>query len=202
VTPTELALATNHRQNQVALEAATALQLVDLFRRLVDPADLAQTSVAWVPVAMNVVEDSHRRSNALARAYIRTALLARLGTSPSGRLPQPSVVADALRTSLLFRGPGIISRALARGGDITTAFRLATAEQARAGSRHALNGGRQTVDAYVAGERAAGWRRITAASACSFCSMLAGRGAIYSEATVGFQAHDGCNCQPGIEYRA
>lgn len=202
MTPTELALARNHRQNQTALEAALSIQLVDLFQRLVEPEDIARSSVAWVPVAMNVVADGHRRSNALARAYIRTALLATVGTLPGGTLPQPGLVDDAVRTSLLLRGPGIITRAMARGTDIDAAFRLAATEQARAGSRHALNGGRDTIDQHVATNQALGWRRITAASACSFCSMLAGRGAVYSEATVGFQAHDGCNCQPGIEVRA
>lgn len=201
MTPLELELAQTHRQNQTRLEAQVSLQLVGLFQQMVEPEDLAATTRSWLPVAMTVVDDAHRQSNTIARSYIEVALQTRLGAQP-GRLPRPTTVADAVRTSLFVRGPGIVGRARARGMDIDSAFRMATAEQARAGSRHALNGGRQTIDEYVASDRRAGWRRVTASTACSFCSLLAGRGAVYSEATVGFQAHDGCNCQPAIEFSA
>lgn len=38
------------------------------------------------------------------------------------------------------------------------------------------------------------YRRITSGTACAFCRMLAGRGAVYSENTGRFQAHDHCAC--------
>lgn len=41
---------------------------------------------------------------------------------------------------------------------------------------------------------AVGWQR-QAAGGCSFCVMLAGRGAVYSEATADFASHDHCQCQ-------
>lgn len=42
--------------------------------------------------------------------------------------------------------------------------------------------------------RADGWQR-TGVGECDFCNMLIGRGAVYTEATVDFGAHDHCNCQ-------
>lgn len=44
---------------------------------------------------------------------------------------------------------------------------------------------------------ARGWRRIGFGGSCSFCSMLLGRGAVYTEASADFPAHDHCNC--GVE---
>lgn len=50
---------------------------------------------------------------------------------------------------------------------------------------------------------AVGWMRV-GAGACDFCRMLIARGAVYTEETVNFGAHDHCNCQaapkwPGAE---
>ncbi|QCB93306.1 hypothetical protein [Cellulomonas shaoxiangyii] len=42
--------------------------------------------------------------------------------------------------------------------------------------------------------QAVGWKRITRPGACSFCRMLAGRGAVYREATAHFASHGSCNC--------
>lgn len=42
---------------------------------------------------------------------------------------------------------------------------------------------------------AVGWKRITRGSAsCSFCRMLAARGAVYRKDTATFAAHDDCMC--------
>lgn len=41
---------------------------------------------------------------------------------------------------------------------------------------------------------AQGWQRIARPGACYFCQMLAGRGAIYTEASVDFASHDDCLC--------
>ena len=41
-----------------------------------------------------------------------------------------------------------------------------------------------------------GYRRVTSGNACAFCSMLASRGAVYSQRGASFEAHDGCSCSP------
>ncbi|MCM8548894.1 hypothetical protein [Streptomyces sp. STCH 565 A] len=57
-------------------------------------------------------------------------------------------------------------------------------DQSRSAVRGAVRRDRQAV----------GWARSAALGACSFCKLLATRGMVYRQDTVGFQAHDGCNC--------
>lgn len=45
-----------------------------------------------------------------------------------------------------------------------------------------------------------GWQRFAREGACKFCRMLAGRGAVYTEATVRFAAHGSCHCVAGPSY--
>lgn len=40
---------------------------------------------------------------------------------------------------------------------------------------------------------ARGWQRVGVGK-CDFCQMLLGRGAVYTEDTADFPAHDNCNC--------
>lgn len=46
---------------------------------------------------------------------------------------------------------------------------------------------------------AVGWKRV-GLGRCDFCRMLIGRGAVYTEATADFEAHDNCNCSPAPEW--
>lgn len=45
----------------------------------------------------------------------------------------------------------------------------------------------------IADPSAVGWQRVGVGD-CNFCAMLIGRGAVYSEATADFEAHDHCQC--------
>lgn len=54
--------------------------------------------------------------------------------------------------------------------------------------------GRDTVmRSSIEDPQAIGWQRVTSGG-CGFCQMLASRGAVYSESTVRFGAHDNCRC--------
>lgn len=60
--------------------------------------------------------------------------------------------------------------------------------------RHVANADRLTVvTASVQDRRARGWRRV-GTGRCDFCQMLLSRGAVYTEATADFEAHDHCGC--------
>lgn len=60
--------------------------------------------------------------------------------------------------------------------------------------RIVANADRQTVLRSVSLDpHGKGWQRITAGG-CSFCQMLAGRGAVYTEASADFLSHDRCHC--------
>ena len=54
---------------------------------------------------------------------------------------------------------------------------------------------RLTVASNSIDDRAAkGWRRVGDGNSCEFCSMLLGRGAVYTEASADFSSHDHCGC--------
>jgi hypothetical protein len=56
------------------------------------------------------------------------------------------------------------------------------------------NAGRDTVTgSSIADPKARGWARDGAGD-CAFCSMLIDRGAVYSEDSADFEAHDHCQC--------
>lgn len=60
--------------------------------------------------------------------------------------------------------------------------------------RRIADAGRDTVrDSSIADPSARGWQR-EGVGGCGFCTMLIGRGAVYSEASVGFASHDHCSC--------
>lgn len=46
-----------------------------------------------------------------------------------------------------------------------------------------------------------GWQRVGDGSSCEFCSMLIGRGAVYTEATADFTSHDHCGCSAAPAWR-
>jgi len=50
-------------------------------------------------------------------------------------------------------------------------------------------------------EEAIGWSRVARPGACKFCTMLAAKGAVYTEATVDFAAHGNCHCATRPEFR-
>lgn len=103
--------------------------------------------------------------------------------------------APRVQASLAVTGPVSIKRAMMRGVNLDEAVEVAGGRTAAAGMRHALTGGRQTIIHSVADDHAArGWRRVASGKACEFCSMLAGRGAVYGPDTGHFAAHDGCSC--------
>jgi hypothetical protein len=67
--------------------------------------------------------------------------------------------------------------------------------------RRIANFSRLTVSRSAVEDPAArGWQRV-GTPRCDFCRMLIGRGAVYSEATADFEAHDHCNCAAAPAWR-
>lgn len=50
------------------------------------------------------------------------------------------------------------------------------------------------VQSSLADPAAQGWARVGVGGSCEFCTMLIGRGEVYSDTTVAFRTHDHCNC--------
>lgn len=61
-------------------------------------------------------------------------------------------------------------------------------------SKYVLAPARQTVaQSAIRDPGSRGWARVTSGG-CDFCLLLAGRGAVYSEASADFESHAHCNC--------
>lgn len=97
--------------------------------------------------------------------------------------------------SLRVTGPVEFKRHMALTGDPGRSRAVMAKTLHASSSRLVLAGERDTVMGTVrASDVIVGWRRVVDADPCAFCALLASRGATYSKATVGFQAHDGDEC--------
>lgn len=183
-----------HRLAQARLGAATVQQLLDVWT-ILDVGAIDATAPRWLRVASTVVEARFRHSTKITADYLRAYRALELGTL-SGFEPVLAVFDQTrVSTSLSVTGPISLKSAMARGVDIVHAADTAKARSAAAGMRQALTGGRDSLTATVAADpRALGYARVTSGKACEFCSSLAARGAVYSDDTVHFDAHDGCSC--------
>ena len=197
-TATGRRLTEQHRLAQLALEVATIAQLRRIWGSL-DPNRLEATTTGWLTAALAIIATQHQASTLIASRYFQAFRVAEVGAVFRGLLPEPEFNRRAAAASLIVSGPVRLRKATE--ATLPRFEQIAETEVARAGSRHAVNGGREVVrGASLADPRARGWARITSAKACRFCSLLAGRGAVYSEATVDFQAHDGCHCHAEPAY--
>lgn len=109
-------------------------------------------------------------------ARAKAGVAGRFGAIPA-RLPDPGV-------------PGLIGWASREATSMDTLLALI----AGGVQKRIANASRLTVTgSSLADPRADGWQR-TGVGECDFCAMLIGRGAVYSESTVDFGAHDNCHC--------
>lgn len=192
-----------HRLAQSKVGARTVQQMLAAWP-LLDLDDLDGTFERWLRVVLPLVQVNRRTSAALAANYLMTFRVLELGVDapPAPPVLAPAAPAEAVTTSMLVTGPAAIRAALARKVPVQRAMATAASTSSRSAMRHVLNGGRETIDRSVADDQSAlGWARATSAKACHFCAMLAARGPVYSETTVGFHAHDGCSCSAEPVYR-
>jgi hypothetical protein len=191
------------RAAQLRLAARTIAQL-RLVWGLLDPDELDETFQRWLRVAVPVVQTNRAASARLAAAYLAAFRRAELGSLEGLPVVMAAPVdVKAVTTSLLVTGPWSVKKAMTRGVDLARAVDIAEARSAAAAMRHVLDGGRDTTLGTVAADRQAlGWARVASANACAFCAMTASRGPDYgSEASAGFEAHDGCQCGAEPVYR-
>lgn len=123
-------------------------------------------------------------------------------------------VAQALEVT----GPVAFKTNMARSGSTDQALGAMRTRLTGSTRRLAMAGGRNTTMATIyASPAIVGYQRVARGGACDFCSMLAGRGAVYltreraaevgrsgrirGTRMVGESYHDGCNCEPEPIYR-
>ncbi len=161
---------------------------------LLDRSEIDAAFPSWSRLVASLVQRDRARVAGLASAYLKAA------RAESGVPGSALVVAATAITVPQFDAS---LSTTARSGYLA-ALRFYPPEQAAnvsavrtagAMGRLVLNGGRDTVTGSLALDpRGQGWRRVIAPSACDFCVLLAGRGAVYSAETALFSAHDHCAC--------
>ena len=192
-----------HRLAQARLGAETVRSTFAAFP-LLDGEDLDGTFERWLRAVLPIIQTQRSTSARLAANYLTTFRALELGVTGERIAPVLAEAApiQAVTTSMIVTGPAAVKSNVGRGMALQTAMQTAQATAARAAMRHVLNGGRETITATTRNDRRArGWQRVTSGRACSFCSLLATRGAVYGEDTADFQAHDGCSCSAEPVYR-
>lgn len=193
------ALTAEHRRQQLALRAVTTRDLLTLWP-VWDPNNRA-TWERFLILAMTLVRLRNGQSAGLAAGYYRRFREA------EGITGGPTVVlAEApndaqMIAALTATGLAGTYRAIGRGFSLPAALQSGFVQAAGSAGRLVLGGGRETVvQSAGADPRSGKWARVTSGSPCQFCSMLEGRGAVYTENTADFEAHDHCACSAEPEF--
>jgi hypothetical protein len=154
---------------------------------LLDVTDLARTVPLWIATVGALVHHYALGSAAVAGTFY---LALRDASGIGGRFTV--AYADPPSRELMAASLGFATNSLYGVSEWDTFGTVADG----VAQRLAVDTGRQTVlDSVSRDGKAKGWQRETAGG-CDFCEMLASRGAVYSEDTAGFEAHDHCRCFP------
>ena len=204
----EAAVADAYRLQQVLIAATLTRDLVRLLKAMFDPADPGP-SWAATRLAVAALIRSRRQQSADLAARFYPQLRSVAGVhGPVATAPPIGLPDDRLMTNIDVTGIGMYQRALKAGTSPEQAVDRAAVTLSGTASRLALEGGRSVAAETAQGDaEAIGWMRVTDGDPCSWCAMLASRGAAYkSAATAGgrknadfvgggqFKFHDHCGC--------
>ncbi len=195
-TPRGGRLTTAYRAQQLAAQAGSIRQLVVLWRA-VDVTNLSGTIDVFSQAAALLAGRGYDASAESAAAYITSFREAEIGAGIEARIakrPTQGFLAGQLRGAAL---SGIIDARRA-GKSLDFAGGQGLIRTIGSLGKLILAGGRNTITGTVkADKQALGWMRATSSDPCTFCRMLASRGATYkTERSADFQPHDHCACTP------
>lgn len=193
-----------HRIAQIDLGEDTIRDVEAAWKLLLDPKRIEATFPDYFETAFAVLDRDHVKSSALASTYLEAFHSAEgFETKPLDLRHANDLAVEQAMNSLFFTGPVQIRYGVSKmGRTVDHAAEVALSQALRASKRLSLQGGRKTITRTSQATRAIkGVARVTDASPCYFCAMLASRGAVYkSEQTASFNPHDGCGCEPEPVY--
>lgn len=166
-------------------------------------ADVADIDRWWDQISPRMLAEILAGQSALARlARVYLAAHARI----EGLVVRPAVwrpSREQVVISTRVAGPVAFKRHMALSGSANASVRTMADQLEGAGQRLALEGDRGTTMRTIQDSgRLVGYRRVAGRpEPCPFCLMLISRGAVYSQQTAAFQAHDRCWCTPEPLYR-
>lgn len=185
-------------QRTIAQRAALAIQ--KLWLSLIDPLHFSDSWNRLSPVVNGIISTHYELTAAdAAQYYANSRVLAGLPhMAVPGQRPDEAYI-DTVTGAM---GPGQFYHFLGENNDADLSSSMASSALQGASTRMVMLGGRDTVTtAAVLDPVALGWERVIQPGSCGFCAMLAGRGAVYKEATAGFRAHDHCHCVSRVVFR-
>lgn len=169
-----------------------------------DPDDVDTSWPALLVALTAITRTRHARAVALATDYLEDVRAAwGLAPDPTVLRPARPPDDDTLAGALTLRGPIATKKAQARRDSRGASAAVALVRIVGGVTALALEGDRRTVADTVADDpAAAGWRRVTDASPCKFCSDIRAQGVIAaSDRGASFPAHDHCGCTAAPVYR-
>ena len=187
------ALTAAYRRESLTLRAGTIRSMQAVWPAL-DWNRLDETFPAWLAATRGLVERDHAKAAQMAGLYVEAL---RRAEKAAGSATVQLATLDPERASTALRVTSLVAlkRSAVAGVPGAQAKAHAFVQASGAATRLVLDGGRDTIRETVAADsEARGWQRVGSGRSCSFCSMLLGRGAVYTEATADFASHDHCAC--------
>lgn len=208
-------LTEEHRLAQLAIGARAALNSEALWQ-LLDPLDIDGSRARWVAASTHAAELTFNTSVTAASLYVTSYQAVEVPGSDRVVL-QPRFDKRRVARDLDLAGPQYVKSLIGRGYSPHEAKQYAHSRILGVGRKHAMDGGRGLIDSTASNDRRSiGYRRVTGPDPCTFCAMLASRGAVFgsqrqhsvysSEETALLRASDGqkyhlhCNCSAEIVY--
>lgn len=194
-------LTVQHRQRQIQLRAGVLRELMAIWRA-VDPTNLRGTIDPFTRAAAVLARAGFEDSAGLAVEYYRRFREAEGVTGGVTIIPPDPPSRDDAGS--LLRGAALagIINGRRRGFSVQAAAQNGLVKTSGSMSNLVLGASRQVVTSATAADpRSTGqWRRVAGGDACPFCTMLEGRGAVFSARTADFEAHDHCACTAEPEF--
>lgn len=208
-------LTDEHRLAQLSIGANAAIISGALWSML-DPYDLDRSRGNWLEASLRAARMQFNQSSSVADSYV-TSYQAVEALDGSGIVVQPRFDPARIGRDLDLAGPQYIKALIGQGYDPESAHAYAMSRMQGISQKHAMSGGRGLIEnSNNQDRRAIGYRRVTGPDPCTFCSMLASRGAHFgaqkahsvyrSEETALISSADGgkyhihCQCTAEIVY--
>lgn len=207
-TPEGKLLTDLHRRQQLALRASVVRDVMKLW-----PAwqpSKPDSYQAFERAMVLLVQSRSVQSAALAAHYAEMFRAAESPVHQAVRTVSLAAVRDEekIKAAIGATTRGTVYKALAAGQKYEAVMSNALVNVSGTVSRDVLAGGRDTIFAeQIRDPRALGVARITGASPCAFCAMLASRGDVYLSAESAGQIdgqmmewHEHCDCSIEVAY--
>lgn len=212
-----LTLTRGYRVQQVRRSALVATLVAAYYADRVDPEN-PEAVEKWLDLILPKILSTSRTNARLAAAYANRLRQIEVPSAPAFVMEAiEGSIEEQIRKSLLVVGPGDYRNKLTviEGLDVSpqqakalqAQAKRATVESVMASTlRHAQSGARQTlIRGAEADAVALGYVRVTKATPCFFCAMLASRGLVFAEDSFDLsdprftgegtvKVHDSCGC--------